>query len=138
LRAPVPLSEVVTTQSVRPHGTIGLTLGGGSATQVVLADGSAGRWAARVARMPGRSSEVLVSTQIGATLLGSQRVRATQLPGGRLGLRLQVTAASGRPSPPVSSGPGVASLIAPAAQAPFAVIASDGVALDLRAMSFEH
>lgn len=140
VRAPVPFSEVVTTQPVSVHGTIALSLEGATATQVelVLGGGSRGSWVAHLVSTPSKSGEVLVSTQTGATLLGSVRVRASKLPGGRLGLRLGVTPTSSPQGPPVSTGPGAVSLTAPAAKAPFAVIASDGATLDLHATSLQH
>jgi hypothetical protein len=140
VRAPVPLSEVVTTQPVRAEGAIGVTLAGGTAKPIVLAleGGSKSSWAARLVTTPGQSSTVLVSTLLGSTSLGSVRVHATNLPGGRLGLKLNITPTHARPGPPVATSQGEATLTVPEAKARFAVIAPPGISLDLEAMSFQH
>jgi hypothetical protein len=140
VRAPVPLSEVVTTQSVRAGGAVELSFAGDTAKEIVLAleDGSTSRWAARVTTTPGGSSALLVLTRLGNTLLGSLRVHATQLPGGRLGLQLNLRPTHSRPGAPVAAGQRAATVTMPEAGARFAVIASAGTALDLHAMSFRH
>jgi hypothetical protein len=135
--APVPLSEVVTTGPVHARGSIALRFKDPAAehAELVLEAGSGARWVVRVTGAHGSSRELAVSAQLGDSTLGSGLVRARKLPGGWLGVRLRLTP-DRRPGAPQVTGAGAVTLTAPVAQAPFAVIAADGVAVDLRGMSF--
>jgi hypothetical protein len=147
VKAPAPLSEVVTTQPVRVAGTIAVSLEGRAAAQVnlVLENGHA-TWMASVTVPPGSSHDLAVSTYLvgadwASTLLrprpslGSTLANAVDLPGGRREVRLSVTTtAAAVPAPPVSGGPGEATLTAPAAKVPFALVATEGAKIDLSAM----
>ena len=118
VRAPTPLSEVVTTQPVRLAGTIAVSLEGRASDKVnlVLEDGPA-TWMASVSVPPGSSRDLKVSTYLGGAWLGSTLVNAVDLPGGRREVRLNVTTTSvAVPAPPVSGGAGEATLTAPATQ----------------------
>jgi hypothetical protein len=139
VRAPTPLSEVVTTQPVRVAGTIAVSLEGRPSAQVnlVLEDGGA-TWTAHVEVPPGTSHELAVWTSLGGAPLGSTLVKAVELPGGRREVRLAVTPTHGPPTPPVSLGAGEATLTAPAAKAPFALVATDGATIDLNATHLEQ
>lgn len=140
VRTPAALSEVVTTQPVRVAGTVDVSLSGrpSARANLVLEDGSAATWTARVAATTGDSRELTVSTYLGGVPLGSTRVSANDLAGGRREVRLSVTPTYGRPGAPRSPRRGTAMLTAPAAEAPFAVVATNGVAIDLGAMHLEH
>ena len=135
VRAPTPLSEVVTTQPARLAGTIAVSLEGQASTQVnlVLGGGHAA-WVAHVAVPPGNAHELAVSTYLGGAPLGSTLVTAVDLPGGRREVRFSVTPTAGRPGPPIALGGGAAALTAPAAKALFALVATSGTAVDLNAM----
>jgi hypothetical protein len=135
VRAPTPLSEVVTTQPVHLAGTIAVSLEGQASAQVnlMLENGHA-TWMTRVSVPPGSSHDLAVSTYLGGAWLGSTLVKAVDLPGGRREVRLSVTPTHGRPTPPISLGAGEATLTAPAANAPFALVATNGAAIDLNAM----
>jgi hypothetical protein len=140
VRAPTPLSEVVTTQPVHVAGTIAVSLEGRASSQVnlVLEDGHA-TWMARVAVAPGSSRDVAVSTYLGRAPLGSTLVKAVELSGGRREVRLSVTTTVAPvPAPPVSGGAGEATLTAPTAKMPFALVATNGAAIDLNAMHLEQ
>jgi hypothetical protein len=140
LRAPTPLSEVVTTQPVRLAGTIALSLEGRASAQVnlVLEDGHA-TWMAQVTVPPGNPHDLAVFTSLGGASLGSTLVNAADLPGGRREVRLSVTTTTASVlAPPVSLGAGEAMLTAPAAKAPFAMVATNGSAFDLNAMRLEQ
>jgi hypothetical protein len=135
VRAPTPLSEVVTTEPARLAGTIAVSLEGQASAQVNLVlEGGHATWMARVAVPPGNSRDLAVSTYLGGASLGSTLVTAVGLPGGRREVRLSVTPTHSRPGPPISLGPGAATLTAPAAKAPFALVAANGAAIDLNAM----
>src|ERR1700722_3822565 len=64
VEAPVPLSEVVTTQPVRVSGTISVELTGQPSNRIALVlEGDHGAlWTARVAVPPGNPGDLLVST----------------------------------------------------------------------------
>jgi hypothetical protein len=140
VEAPVPLSEVVTTQPVRVSGTIELELEGQPSRRIALeleADHHA-LWTARIAVPPGNSRDLLVSTYARGSLLGKLLVPAGRLPGGLRSLRLQITPGQrndGRPVP--GSGAGV-ELSAPAVPAALALVATPGVAVDLDGASLKH
>jgi hypothetical protein len=131
VKAPTPLSEVVTTQPVHLAGTIAVSVqGGGSAVNLALDDGH--HWTTSVTVPPESSRDLDVSTYFGGALLGSTRVNAVDLPAGRREVRLSVTpTVAAVPGPPVSGGAGEATLTAPGAKAPFALVATDGAAIDL-------
>jgi hypothetical protein len=136
VRAPTPLSEVVTTQPVQLGGTIAVSLEGRASARVnlVLEDAHA-PWTATVTVSPGSSHDLAVSTFLGGALLGSTLVKAVDLSGGRRAVRLSVTPTTvATPGPPVSGGAGEATLSAPATKVPFALVATTGSAMDLNAM----
>lgn len=139
VRAPVPLSEVVTTEPVRLAGTIavGLEDRPGAKVDLVVEGGSA-KWVARVAAVPRSPRDLSISTYLGGELLGSRRVIAAVAPGGRHEVRLSVMPTRGSPGSPISAGPGVAALTAPAAEASFALVATSGAEIDLHAMHLGH
>ena len=140
VRAPTPLSEVVTTRPVRLAGTIAVSLEGRASDKVnlVLEDGHA-TWMARVTVPPGSSRDLEVSTYFGGAWLGSTLVNPVELSGGRREVRLSVTTTVGTvPGPPVSGGAGEATLTAPTAKMPFALVATNGAAIDLNAMHLEQ
>jgi hypothetical protein len=135
VRAPTPLSEVVTTQPVRVEGTIAVSLAGRASAQVnlVLENGHA-TWMTRVTVPPGSSHHVAVATYLGGESLGTTLVKAVDLPGGRREVRLSVTPTTAAvPAPPASGGADEAKLTAPAAKAPFALVATEGATIDLSA-----
>jgi hypothetical protein len=136
VRTPAALSEVVTTQPARVAGAVGVSLGGqpSARASLVLEGGGVATWMARVAPTPGDSRDLTVSTYLGGVPLGSVIVSAIDLPGGRREVRLRVTPTQGRPGAPRSAHDGTAALTAPATEAPFAVVATSGVAVDLSAM----
>ncbi len=139
VRAPTPLSEVVTTQPTRLAGTIAVSLGGQASAQVNLVlESGRDTWMTRVAVPAGNSRDLVVSTYLGGASLGSTPVTAIDLPGGRREVRLSVTPTSSRPGPPIPLGPGAATLTAPATKAPFALVAASGAAIDLSAMRLGH
>jgi hypothetical protein len=148
VEAPTPLSEVVTTQPVRVAGTIAVSVEGQAPAHVegqtppqvslVLEGGSAATWMARVAAAPGNSRDLTVTTYLGGASLGSTLVPATKLPGGRREVRLSVTPTNARPGPPLAARPGATTLTAPAAKAAFALVATNGAAVDLNAMRLGH
>lgn len=135
VRAPTPLSEVVTTQPARLAGTIAVSLEGQAPAQVnlVLGEGHA-TWTVHVAAPPGNSRDLAVSTYLSGALLGSTLVTGVDLPGERREVRLSLAPTNGRPGPPTSLDPGTAMLTAPAAKAPFALVATNGAAIDLNAV----
>ncbi|HEY3960333.1 MAG TPA: hypothetical protein VGL68_07475 [Solirubrobacteraceae bacterium] len=135
VRTPTPLSEVVTTQPVRLQGAVTVSLESRASSQVdlVFGAGSRGEWVARVTPVAGRSSAVVISAYFAGALLASKRVAATTLPGGRRGVRLEITPTSGSAGPPLPAGTGRVTLTAPAVKAPFAVVATPGVEIDLGA-----
>jgi hypothetical protein len=140
VRAPTPLSEVVTTQPVRLAGTIAVSLDALASSQVnlVLEDGHA-TWMAQVTVPPGNSRDLAVFTSLGGASLGSTLVKAVDLPGGRREVRLSVLPTTAAvPAPPVSGGTGEATLIAPATKLPFALVATNGAAIDLNATHLEQ
>lgn len=136
VRTPAALSEVVTTQPARVAGTVGVSLSGQPSVRasLVLKGGGAATWMARVAATPGDSHDLTVSTYLGGVPLGSAIVSAIDLPGGRREVRLSVTPTHSRPGAPRSVRDDTAALTAPAAEAPFAVVTTSGVAVDLSAM----
>jgi hypothetical protein len=135
VRTPTPLSEVVTAQPVRLRGAVTVSLGSRADSQVdlVLGGGSRGEWVAHVAPVAGRSSTFVISTYLAGSLLASKRVSARALPGGRRVVRLDLTPTFGSVGPPLAVGTGVATLTAPAVKAPFAIVATPGVEIDLGA-----
>jgi hypothetical protein len=135
VRTPAPFSEVVTAQPVRLSGaiTVSLEKRAGAQVDLVVEGGSHGEWLARVASASGGSRDLVVSTYLGGALHASKRVTAATLPGGRRGVRLEVTPTNGSIGPPRSTGTGVATLTAPAVKAPFALVASSGAEIDLSA-----
>lgn len=139
VRTPAPLSEVVTTQSVRLTGTIAASLSeqAGNQVNLVVEGGPGAEWVARVAVAPGRSRDLVVSTYFDGALLGSKRVTATALPGGRREVRLAVTPTDARPGPPLAAGRGAVTLPSPAVNAPFELVATSGAAIDLSAARLE-
>jgi hypothetical protein len=140
VRAPTPLSEVVTTQPVRVAGTIAVSLEGRPSAQVnlVLEDGGA-TWTAHVEVPPGSSRDVAVWTSLAGASLGGTLVKAVELPGGRREVRLNVTTTTASvPAPPVPLGAGEATLTAPAGKMPFALVATSGAVIDLSATHLEQ
>jgi hypothetical protein len=123
VRAPTPLSEVVTTQPVRLEGTIAVSLEGRASDEVNLVlEGGHATWMARVTVPRGSSHDLVVSTYLGNVLLGETLVNPVHLAGGRREVRLSVTTTPAAvPGPPVSGGAGEATLTAPAAKMPFAL-----------------
>jgi hypothetical protein len=140
VRAPVPLSEVVTTRPVRLAGAIVVSLPAlvGTHLAFVLEGRSGAHWAARLSLAPGKPDDLLVSTYVGRVLLGSELARARMTPDGRRELRLGLTDARDHPGAPVDVGAGSVTLTAPAASAPLAVQSTSGVALDLQAADLDH
>lgn len=140
VRTPVALSEVVSTQPVALAGTLTLSLANRNTEQVelILAGGHGGDWTARVAIAPGSSRDLVVSTYEDGSLLGSRLVSAAMQPGGRRGVRLDVTSTADRPGAPVSADAGVVSLTAPKARASFELVAASGSSIDLRGARLER
>ncbi|HLM87006.1 MAG TPA: hypothetical protein VK272_12540 [Solirubrobacteraceae bacterium] len=140
VRAPTPLSEVVTTQSVSLAGAVTVSFEGAVSKQadVVLDGGAGANWVARVATVPGKSHDLSVSTSLDGAPLGSRLVPASIAPGGKRTLQLDVTSTQGHLSAPVSVRPGAVTLTAPARKAPLALVATDGVAVDLDATRLRH
>jgi hypothetical protein len=136
VRTPTSLSEVVTTQPVRPRGAITVSLESQANSQVdlVLGGGSRDEWAARVAPLNRRSSVLVVSIYLAGTLRASERVPAKTLPGGRRAVLLDLTPTSSPTGSPLQSEAGVPTLSVPDAKAPFAVVATPGTEIDLSAM----
>jgi hypothetical protein len=136
VRAPTPVSEVVTTRPVHPAGTLTVSLEGRASAHVNLVlEGGHAPWTASVAVPPGSSRDLAVSTWLGGALLGSTLVKAVDLPGGRRAVRLSVTPTlAATPAPPVTGVAGEATLPAPTAMAPFALVATNGAAIDLNGM----
>jgi hypothetical protein len=135
VRAPTPLSEVVTTQPVRLGGTIAVSLEGRASSQVnlLLEDGHA-TWMARVSVPPRSSRDLEVSTYLGRRLLGRTLANAVDLRGGRREVRLNVaTTQAAVPAPPASGRAGEATLTAPTAKMHLALVATTGSAMDLSA-----
>jgi hypothetical protein len=134
VEAPVPLSEVVTTQPVRVSGTIGVELAGQPSTRIafVLEGDHGALWTTRVAIQPGNSRDLLVSTYAHGALLGRLLVPA-RLSRGVRSLRLEVTRDQRNGGPPTLLGRATVALSAPAAPAGFALVATPGVAVDLDA-----
>jgi hypothetical protein len=140
VRAPTPLSEVVTTRPVRVAGTIAVSLEGRASAQVnlVLEDGGA-PWAAHVEVPLGSSHDLAVSTSLGGASLGTTLVKAVELPGARREVRLSVTpAVAAAPAPPVSGRAGEATLTAPTAKMAFALVATTGAVIDLNSTHLEQ
>ncbi len=135
VHAPVPLSEVLTTQPVRASGTVTVGLEGGAPGHInlVLEHERTPIWTTQVATSPTNTRELVVSSYLGGTPLGSTAVTATNLPGGVRGVRLELTATHGRPGVPQPTGPGEATLTTPATDATFALVATNGAYADLSA-----
>jgi hypothetical protein len=131
---------VVTTQPVRVAGTIAVSLEGRASSQVNLVlEGGHATWTARVEVPPGSSHDLAVWTSLGGASLVSTLVKAVELPGGRRAVRLSVRpTAAAVPAPPVSSRAGEATLTAPTAKAPFALVATSGAVIDLNATHLEQ
>jgi hypothetical protein len=139
VRAPTPLSEVVTEQPARLAGKIAVSLEGGAPAQVNLVlGGGQNTWKARVAVPPGDSRDLTVSTYLNGAPLGSTLVPAAAPRGGRREVQLSMTPTPARPGPPISVGPGAATLTTPATRALFALIATDGATIDLNAAHLGH
>ncbi len=132
--APVPVSEVVTTESVSVRGTISVTLEEGAASQLtlVLGPGAADSWRARVAQVPGHPRELAVVAYQGATRLGEAIVTAKRLPQRRVGVALRVQPASTRPGAPSVVDRAEVALTVPLAKAELALLAGSGATADLR------
>jgi hypothetical protein len=137
VKAPTPLSEVVTTKPVHLAGTITVSVQGrGSAVNLVLEDGH--HWTTSVTVPPESSRDLDVSTFFGGAFLASTLVNAVDLPGGRREVRLSMTpTVAAVPGPPVSGGAGEATLTVPTAKVPFALVATEGAAIDLSATHLE-
>jgi hypothetical protein len=140
VKAPVPLSEVVTTQPVDVTGTIAVSLTGGYPNRIslVLGGSGAGAWTAQVAVPFGNSRDLEVATYFGATRLGSILVPSTKLAGGGRGIRLQIASTRHRPTAPAATGPATATLQTPAGKAPLALIATSGANIDLSAARLQQ
>jgi hypothetical protein len=138
VRAPVPLSEVVTTRPVRLSGAVAVSLEGrpGAQVNLMVKGGRGADWTARVAAA-GKSHGVTVSTYLAGKPLGSRTLSTVTLPGGRRGVRLSVIPTRGQLGAPIAGGPGAAALTAPVANAPFAVVATSGSTVDLDAVHLE-
>ncbi len=139
VRAPVSLSEVVTTQPTRLSGTISVSLEdqAGSQLEFVADGGSGASWALHVVPAPEKLHELLVSTYHDGARLGQVLVRALVLSNKRLSARLSFTPTSDLGSP-AAIAPAVAAVTAPAAAAPLEVLATHGVAIDLKRAHLEH
>ncbi|MGA2454450.1 MAG: hypothetical protein ABSG93_13115 [Solirubrobacteraceae bacterium] len=140
VRTPAPFSEVVTTQPAHLSGMLTVSLEGGPAAHVDLeVDGGSGaNWIASVAPVATRPHDLVVSTYLGGTLLGSKILAAKTLPGARREERFSLRPTEDGPGPPISTGPGLATLTAPAVKAPFAVVATNGTVIDLHSMRLGH
>jgi hypothetical protein len=144
VRTPAALSEVVTTQPVRLSGTVAVSVEDRRGAQVDLMIKGAGAragWTARVAavgKSRGNAHDVTISTYLAGKPLGSRTLTTVTLPGGRRGVRLSVTPTRGPLGPPIAAGPGTATLTAPVAKAPFALVATSGSAVDLHAVRLAH
>jgi hypothetical protein len=140
VRAPVPLSEVVTTEAVSPSGTLAVSLEDQSSAQlgIVVEGGSGANWVARITPAPRRPHDLIVSSYLDGRLLGSALARASTQSNGRLAVRLGVTPVHDRPSVPIVVAPGVVALTIPAVKASMALLATHGVAVDLNRVRLEH
>jgi hypothetical protein len=139
VRAPTPLSEVVTTKPVHPEGMIAVSLAGGTSAQLSLVlERGPTTWTAHITVPSGNAHALEISTSLGHTTLGTTLVTARELPGSRREVRLDMVPTRNRIGPPASLAPGTAMLTLPAVEAPFAVVATNGVALDLGGMRTGH
>jgi hypothetical protein len=140
VRSPVPLSEVVTTEAVRAAGTITLSLEGraGAEVSLVVNGGDGADWEARVNAASGKSHDIVVATYRDGAAVASQLVPATVLSGGRRQVRLRLVPAHSGGAPSIAVTRREATLSTPTTTAPFALIASNGAAFDLRAMRLAH
>lgn len=86
-----------------------------------------------MASVPDDTRDVEVTASLDGATLGSVLVTATRLPGSRLGVQLRVMPTNDRPGPPLAAGVGIVTLDAPAANAPFALVASRGAEAGLAA-----
>jgi hypothetical protein len=135
VEAPVPISEVLTTQPVQVSGTIILRLAKKAESQIalVLEAGGAATWTARVATVRDNPRLLTVTTYLGGVRLGSTVVTAGRLPKGQLWVKLALTPTSARPGPPSSVGhKAVARLTVPTAKAPLSLRATNGTAINLK------
>jgi hypothetical protein len=133
VRAPTPLSEVLTTQPVHASGTVTVTIAKSAFSQadLVLEHGRTPFWTARVTPSPTDSHDVVIETSLDGAPLGSTSVPAMRRSGGKRSLLLDLTINNGHIGIPVRSGTGAATLTAPAMQATFALIATEGASVDL-------
>jgi hypothetical protein len=140
VEAPVPLSEVVTTQPVRVGGTITLDFDDQPPYRIalVLEDDGHAFWTARVAAPPRSPHELLVSTYSRGSLLGSTLVSTRGLPSGLRSLQLRMTPTQGNGGRPLAAGTAAVAVPVPAQKAAFAMVATSGVDVDLRAARLEH
>jgi hypothetical protein len=140
VRSPVPLSEVVTTQAVRVAGEITVSLEGRADAKVELAVAGEGGadWDVRVSEASSKSRELTLRTYRDGVPVANGLLSAAVLPGGRRQVRLRLVTADSHVAGSVVVGRREATLTVPAAAAPFSIVASNGAAIDLRALRLSH
>jgi hypothetical protein len=134
VKTPAPLSEVLTTEPVHARGAVTVTIAKSASSQadVALEHGRTPFWTARVTPSPTDPRDVVVSTYSNGAPLGSVSVSAPPSDGGTRSVRLALTTdADGHTGAPTRTGPRAATLTMPTTQATFALIATQGAAIDL-------
>jgi hypothetical protein len=140
VKTPTPFSEVLTTQPVHASGAVTVTIAKSASSQANLVDEHERTpfWNAQVTPSPTDSHDVVVSTYLNGAPLGSTSVTAGQRSSGGHSLLVHLILNDGRAGIPVRTGPGAATLTAPATQATFALIATQGAAVDLSTAHLAH
>jgi hypothetical protein len=140
VRTPARLSEVVTTQPVAVAGSLAISLGKQTGNEVDLAlEGeNAVLWEIRVTPASGQAHDLEITSYAGGALLGSTLVPDAALPGGRLGVKLRITPASGTEGRSVTAGVGEATIAPPTTKAPLEILATAGAEIDLDGLNLEH
>ncbi len=140
VRAPVPLSEVVTVHPVRLAGELTMSLEDrvGAEVDLVVEGGSGADWEARVTVASSKSRDLVVSTYVDGARVASKLAPTVTLPGGRREVHLGLTPTGSHVGSPVTVSRDDAMLMVPTVKAPFALIASAGAKIDLNAMHLER
>jgi hypothetical protein len=137
VRTPTPLSEVVTTKPVQLAGTLSVSLEAQPSSQINLKlEHGRDTWMVHVAPSPRNSPDVVVSTYLGNTLLGSKLVPTTRASGQLREVRLSIEPTHGNLGPPIPVVGDRVTLTAPLARVPLAIVASAGAAINLDAVHF--
>lgn len=137
---PDVVSEVVTTSSVHPTGTItvGLKRSAPSEMVVVFKDRRAETWKAELTAESSTSPDVGVTTYLDGRVLGVTRIEAATPRDGERVVHLQIEPTSARLGAPRVTGHAGATLTAPDSSGAFALVASTGAAINLEAMHLEN